>query len=192
MKGIINLLLIRNVLVALAFMLLLAGFRVVPYASVLPWPLIPIAFFFCLLWANGVLTKRGRPGMAVLLSVLLFPILGFPAAIGSQRMGRRLLERKYEAQGFQMVVGCNGGAAHSADGQVRTIKERLAMFANSPDVNTNVIVQLQSAYVVAQERARIMREDCGWRGHCETFPWKTNWATIKQALTASDKMLFEQ
>jgi hypothetical protein len=188
MKPLIISLLKRNALVALAFVLLLSGLRFVPRGYAPSWVFIPIAFFCSLLWANRLLIKQGYPILAVLLSVLLFPILGFPAGIGSFLLGRSLVEREYEAQGFRMVVGCNGGAANAAAGEVHTLQQRLAEFADSPGADTNVIVQLRNAYVIAQEKARVLSDDCGRRGHCETYPWKTNWAAIKQALTASERL----
>src|SRR5262245_60825092 len=109
-------------------------------------------------------------------------------AIGLLSYRRSAAVREYEAQGFQMVEGCNGGAAVHADGQVLMIKQYLEEFAYSPRAkDTNMVAQLQSALVVAQEKARVLSEDCRRRGHRETHPWKTNWATIKQALTAFEK-----
>ncbi len=63
------------------------------------------------------------------------------------------------------------------------IKQYLEEFSDS----TNMVAQLQSALVVAQEKARVLSEDCRRRGHCETYPWTTNWTVIKQALTAVEK-----
>lgn len=103
--------------------------------------------------------------------------------------GRTSIESQYKGQGFQMVNGCNGGAAVGADGEVHAIEQRLAWLRDTPEANTNVIIQLQKAYILAQEKARILGDDCRRRGHRDTHPWKTNWTTIKQALTASEKEL---
>ena len=108
-------------------------------------------------------------------------------AIGLLSYRRSAAVREYEAQGFQMVQGCNGGAAVQADGQVMMIKQYLKDLTYPPVKDTNMVAQLQSALVVAQERARVLSEDCRRRGHRETHPWKTNWATIKQALTGFEK-----
>jgi hypothetical protein len=113
-------------------------------------------------------------------------------AIGALATGllsyrRSAAAREYEAQGFQMVEGCNGGAAVQADGQVLMIKQYLDDLTYPPVKDTKMVAQLQSALVVAQEKARVLGEDCRRRGHRETFPWKTNWVTIKQALTDFQK-----
>jgi hypothetical protein len=190
MKSLVLSLLKRNALVALGFVLLLSGVRVVPRA----WLYMPhflfiaLAFFGGLVWANRVLMKQGRAILAILLSVLLVPILGFPVGIGSALLGRELVRIEYRAQGLEMVDGCNGGAAVEADGQVYAIEQRLHDFADSPGVDTNAIVQLQAALVIAQEKARILSDDCARRGHRDSHPWKTNWAAIKQALTDSEKL----
>ena len=81
----------------------------------------------------------------------------------------------------------NGGAAVQADSQVMMIKQYLEDLTYPPVKDTNMVAQLQSALVVAREKARVLSEDCRRRGHRETHPWKTNWATIKQALTAFEK-----
>ncbi len=180
----------RNALVVVVFVLLLSGLHAVPraWAYMPPFWLIAMAYFCSLVWANSVLIKQGHPILAVLLSILLLPIMGFPVGIGSMLLSRVLVARAYRAQGLQMVDGCNGGAAVEADGQVYSIQQRLEEFAGSPGVDTNVIVQLQSALVIAQEEARILSDDCARRGHCDTYPWKTNWMAIKQALSASEKL----
>jgi energy-coupling factor transporter transmembrane protein EcfT len=190
MKPLVTSLLKRNTLVALVFFLLLSGIRAVPRAWVYmpPFLLFMLAYFCSLVWANRVLVRQGHPVLALLLSVVLFPILGFPIGIGSMLFGQALVEAEYSAQGLQMVDGCNGGAAGEADGQVHTLRQRLDDFVGSPGVDTNVIAQLQTALVIAQEKARILSDDCARRGHCETHPWKTNWAAIRPALAASEKL----
>ena len=189
MKSLVISLLKRNALVVLAFMLLLIGIRLVPRGFTLPWLVVPIAFTCGLLWANGILIRRGHPILAVLLSLLLLPIGGLPALIGSFVVGRSLVEWEYKAQGIHMVDGCNGGAANQAYFEIHTLEQRLAELTNSPNADTNVVVQLQKAYLIAEEKERFLSDDCRRRGHCDAFPWKTNWGTIKQALTASDEAL---
>jgi hypothetical protein len=123
-----------------------------------------------------------------ILTIAMAAIVAVGAlAIGLLSYRRSAAVREYEAQGFQMVEGCNGGAAVHADGQVLMIEQYLKGFAYSPTKDTNLVARLQSALVVAQEKARVLSEDCSRRGHRETHPWKTNWATIKQALTAFEK-----
>jgi len=87
-----------------------------------------------------------------------------------------------------MVRGCNGGAAIQAAGEVLTLQQELDEFADVTGVKTNVIVQLRDALVIAQEKARVLSEDCRRRGHRESYPWKTNWVVVNQALTASKKL----
>src|SRR5262245_14149232 len=94
-------------------------------------------------------------------------------AIGLLSYRRSAAVREYEAQGFQMVEGCNGGAAVQADGQVLMIQQYLEQIGNPSAEETNMVAQLQSALVVAQEKARVLSEDCRRRGHRETYPWKT-------------------
>ena len=108
--------------------------------------------------------------------------------LNSMSHRRAAAVREYEAQGFQMVKFCNGSAANGAHGEVYAIQERLEDFADSPGVDTNVIVQLKNALAIAKEKERVLSDDCARRGHCHTYPWKTNWAIIKEALTASEKL----
>lgn len=188
MKPVVVSLLKRNALVILVFVLLLTGLRVVLRGYTPPWLTIPIAFFCGLLWANALLLKRGRPVLTVLLSLLLFPILGFPALIGSILLGRSVVEWEYKVEGFQMVDGCNGAEANRAYFEVHTLEERLAELTNAPSTDNNLIVQLQKVYATAQEKRRVLSDDCARRYHCDTHPWKTNWATIDQALAASERV----
>lgn len=122
----------------------------------------------------------------VVVAVVAVVTLAVAAKLSSLSHRRNLAVREYEAQGFQMVEGCNGGAAVQADGQVYMIKQSLEEFSDYTAGDTNVIIQLQNALVVAQEKARVLSEDCRRRGHCDTYPWKTNWAIIKEALRASE------
>lgn len=115
-------------------------------------------------------------------------VLTLAALVGVSLHRRNVAVREYQAQGFEMVEGCNGAAASQADLQVYAMKHQLEEFADSPGGDTNLIAQLQNALVLAQEKARVLGEDCRRRGHCGTHPWKTNWITIKQALTASEKL----
>ncbi len=120
----------------------------------------------------------------VVVAVVALGALALAATLGPVSYRRAAAVREYRAQGFQMVEGCNGGAAVQADGQVLTIKQYLEEFTDWP---TNIIGQLQGALLTAQEKARVLSDDCRRRGHCDNFPWKTNWATIKQALAAADR-----
>ncbi len=119
----------------------------------------------------------------VVVAVVALGVLAVAATFGPVLYRRAAAVREYRARGFQMVDGCNGGAAVQADGQVLMIKQYLEEFSDS----TNMVAQLQSALVVAQEKARVLSEDCRRRGHCDTYPWTTNWTVIKQALTAVEK-----
>src|SRR5689334_11878138 len=125
MNPLIASLLKRNALAALVLTLLLTGLRLVPRAYVPPWQFFPATLFFGLLWANGTLIKRGYPISAVLLSLLLVPILGYPAVIFSNPLSRPFIEWGYRTRGFQMVHGCNGGAANAAHGDIQTIDQYL-------------------------------------------------------------------
>jgi hypothetical protein len=118
----------------------------------------------------------------VLLGVAAVGVLAVTAWLASMSHRRAAAVRQYEAQGFQMVKGCNGTAALNAGNQVRMLKRYLEDFADFSAKETNVFAQLRLALVVAQEKARVLNEDCRRRGHCETYPWTTNWAVVKRAL----------
>jgi hypothetical protein len=62
------------------------------------------------------------------------------------------------------------------------ISQRLEELTKSPSADTNRILQLQSAYAVAKENARLLSDDCRRRGHCDNHPWKTSWDSMKPAL----------
>ena len=124
----------------------------------------------------------------VVVAVVALGTLAVAARLGPVSYRRVAAVRECRAQGFQMVEGCNGGAAVQADGQVYTIKQYLEEFSDSTTKDTNVITQLQGALVAAQEKARVLSEDCRRRGHCETYPWKTNWAVIREALRAYEQL----
>ena len=122
--------------------------------------------------------------VVVVVAVVALGALVVAARVGPVLYSRAAAVRGYRAQGFQMVDGCNGGAAVQADGQVCTIKQYLEELSDSISKDTNVIARLRSALVLAQEKARVLGEDCRKRGHCDTYPWKTNWVAVSQALTA--------
>jgi hypothetical protein len=125
--------------------------------------------------------------LIVVAVVVAVAVLAVAVRLGSVSHRRAVAVREYEAQGFQMVEGCNGGAAVQADGQVLMLKQYLEDLTYPPVKDTNMVAQLQSALVVAQEKARVLSEDCRRRGHCDTYPWTTNWAVIKQALASFEK-----
>lgn len=103
--------------------------------------------------------------------------------------GRSLVEKEYQAQGFQMAKGCNAVEASDASAQLYHLRERLIGFAHHRKEATNVIIQLRSAIAIAREKERVLNDDLDRRGLCcDTFPWKTNWAMIEEVLAASDKL----
>ena len=121
-------------------------------------------------------------------AVLVIAVFALAALMGVLSLRQSSAVRDYRAQGFEMVKGCNGGAAVQADGQVIMIEQHLEEFGASPDADTNIVTQLRSALVVAREKARVLSEDCRRRGHRETYPWKTDWNTVNQALAAAEKL----
>ena len=125
--------------------------------------------------------------LIVVAAVVAVGVLAIAVRSGPLLYRRAVVEKEYATQGLQMVEGCNGGAAVHADGQVMMIKQYLEMLADSPTKDTNIVFQLQSALVVAQEKARVLDGDCRKRGHCDSHPWKTNWIVVSQALTAFEK-----
>jgi hypothetical protein len=125
--------------------------------------------------------------LIVVAAVVALVVLAVAVRIGSLSYHRSVAAREYAAQGLQMVQGCNGGAAVQADGQVTMIKQYLEDLTYPPVKDTNMVAQLQSALVVAQEKARVLDDDCRKRGHCESHPWSTNWVVVSQALTAFEK-----
>ena len=128
-----------------------------------------------------------KASLIVVATVLAIGVLTVAVRIGPLLYQRAVAQREYAAQGLQMVQGCNGGAAVQADGQVMMIKQHLEELTYSPVKDTNMVAQLQSALAVAQKKAQVLSEDCRRRGHCESYPWKTNWIVVSQALTAFDK-----
>lgn len=131
--------------------------------------------------------RTAKKLVIVVLSVVAIGALAVGVRLGSLSHRRAVAVRDYEARGFQMVEGCNGGAAVQADGQVLMLQQYLEELTYPPVSDTNLVAQLQSALVVAQQKARVLSEDCSRRGHCDTFPWTTNWTVIKQALAAAEK-----
>ena len=121
------------------------------------------------------------------VAVTAVGVLAAAVRLGLLSHRRAAVAREYEAQGFQLVEGCNGGAAVQADSQVYTIKQYLEAFSTATPKDTDLIAQLQSVLVVAEEKARVLSEDCRRRGHWENHLWQTNWAAISQALTAVEK-----
>ena len=67
----------------------------------------------------------------VVVAVVAVGAITAAATIGPVSYRRAAAVREYEAQGFQMVEGCNGGAAVQADGQVLMIKQYLEEFTDS-------------------------------------------------------------
>jgi len=124
--------------------------------------------------------------LIVVAAVVAVGVLVVAVRIASRSYRRSIAAREYAARGFQVVEGCNGGAAVQADGQVLMIKQYLEEFSDFT-TDPNLVAQLHSALVVAQEKALVLDEDCRRRGHCESHPWKTNWAVIKRVLAAVEK-----
>ncbi len=191
MKPLIKSLLWRNALVALAFVLLLSCRQFVPSRFSPPGLFFPIAFFCALLWANGVLIRHNRPIQAALLSMLLFPVLGFPVATASMVVGRALADWRYRTQGVRMVEGCNGGAASQADSEVYALRRLLVELADAPNADTNEIAHLEEILQLAQDKARVLSDDCRWRGHRDSHPWRTNWSTIRRELKAAEERYYQ-
>ena len=189
MSPLARLLLTRNAVVALAYVALLTALRFVHFRND-PFTVLLVAFFLSLLWANLPVAKQ-HWSLAILLSLVLLPVLGYPIAIGSFLLDRTLADCKYKARGFQMVSGCNGGAANSAEFEIHEIDERLERLAGIPGVDTNVIIKLRNLRPIVQEKVRVLDEDCATRGHCENHPWKTNWSGIRQTLDLADHELFK-
>lgn len=124
--------------------------------------------------------------MSVILSLLLVPIMGIPIGLSSSLISRQLEEWKYERHGIQLVQGCNLAAANTAEFDIYALTNRLNKLTAFPVANSNKISLIKNAIPLAQERVRLLDEDCAWRGHRDSHPWKTNWIAIKKALTASE------
>ena len=92
--------------------------------------------------------------LIVLAAVVAVGVLTVAVRIGSVSYHRSVAARAYAAQGMQMVQGCNGGAANQAEGQIMMIKQYLEDLTYPPVKDTNMVAQLQSALVVAQQKAR--------------------------------------
>jgi hypothetical protein len=190
-KELIKSLLWRNTIVGVVSVFMLSSLQLVSNIFLPDWLrwAVLLAFFCSLLWANGVLFKQQRPILAVLLSLSLVPILGFPASLSSAIVGRALADRRYRTEGFRLVDGCNGGAANQADSEVRSLRQLLAELADTPNADTNEIAHLKEILTRAQEKAQVLSDDCRWRGHRGNYPWKTNWSGIRRELEAAKKRL---
>ena len=144
-----------------------------------------------LFWLGDVIKPREWPMRAI---GCLLAVAGIALCINRLFLvphGRSLVEKEYQAQGFQMVKGlkgCNVVEAGDASAQVYKLQERLIGFAHHRKEATNVIIQLKSAIAIAREKERVLNDDLDRRGDCDTYPWKTNWAMIEEAVTASDKL----
>ncbi len=193
LKDLIKPLLCRNALVSVVFVLALSSLQFVSNIFLPDWLgwAILLAFFCSLLWANGVLFKRQRPILAILLSLGLLPILGFPVSVSSAIVGRALADWRYRTEGYRLVDGCNGGAANQADSDVYALKRLLAELADTPNADTNEIAHLKEILVRAQEKASVLSDDCRWRGHRDTYPWKTNWSGIRRELKAAEERIYQ-
>ena len=187
MKTLAASLLQRNALVFFIFLVLLTILRLTPHTLVSSPIIILVVFCGSLIWVNLILVKRGHPFMSVFLSLLLIPIMGIPIGLCSSLISRQLEEWRYERHGIQLVQGCNLAAANTAEFDIYALNNRLSELTNSPVANSNKISLIQNVLPQAQERARILDEDCAWRGHRDSHPWKTNWIAIKQALAASEE-----
>jgi hypothetical protein len=117
-----------------------------------------------LMWANAILINRGHPISGTLLSLLLVPTIGLPVLKGSLLVGHRFVEWQYKAQGLELVHGCNALAANMASFDVFIVRERLAELKDSPNADSNQIVRVENAYTAAQEKARILSDDCRGEG----------------------------
>ena len=186
MKPLVASLLKRTGLALLVFAVLLIALRLTMNGGTFEYLIVAALFFGGLLWANTPLIKRRHRVLAVGMSLIFVPVLGFPALIGSFRLGRSLVEWEYKTQGFQMVNGCNAAAANMAEFDVFALSERLVEVTNSPISDKTQITRLQSVYVIAQDKARILSDDCRRRGHCDNYPWKANWLAIKPLLATSE------
>lgn len=180
----------RNAVVALVFLMVMTGIRFVSGGFMTDPLFIGFAFFCSLLWANSILRKN-HPLLAVLLSLLLIPVFGVPIASGAFLLGRNVAGWEYKARGFQMKVGCNGSAAVGADGEVYQLEELLKMATNSPNADTNIMIELRKGYALAKEKAKVLSGDCAKRGHVDTYPWKTNWSAIRPIIKASEEKLYQ-
>jgi hypothetical protein len=141
-------------------------------------------------WLGDVIKPREWPMRAI---GCLLAVAGIALCINRLFLvphGRSLVEKEYQAQGFQMVKGLKGinvEEAGDAGAQVWKLRERY-MAARVRKEATNVIIQLKSAIAIAREKERVLNDDLDRRGECDTYPWKTNWAMIEEVLTASDKL----
>lgn len=187
MKPLIAPLIKRNAIVAFGFMLLLSVFDLVRVSYTPPWQILPFVLLGGCLWANFPLFKFQRPVLATLMSIVLVFLLWIPVAFGSRLISRTVETRAYQAQGYIMVIGCNGGAAGEASGQIHTIKQDLEILIGDNNTNTQLIAELQRILPIAEEKERVLSADCGKRGHRETYPWKTNWAEIRRVIKASEE-----
>ena len=172
-------------MVALAFVLLLTIFRLIAGGYVPLLIFTVIVLLGALMWANAILINRGHRISGTLLSLLVVPTIALSVIKGSSLSSHTFVKWKYKAEGLELVHGCNALAANMASFDVSILRERLAKLKDSPNTDSNQIVRVENAYATAQDKARILSDDCKRRGHRENHPWKSNWDTIKQVSAAS-------
>ena len=140
-----------------------------------------------LFWLGDVIKPREWPMRAI---GGILAVAGIALCINRPflvPLARSLVEKEYQAQGFEMIKGYNSFEAECASSQVWRLRERYIVARQRKEA-TNVIIQLKSAIAIAREKQRVLYDDFDRRGDCDTYPWKTNWAMIEEVLTASDKL----
>lgn len=173
---------LRNLLVAFLFCGVLVVLRAMP-GRFYPNSFVLLGVFLAgLFWANHLVAKRGHPVWSVALSVAALVILIGPVWFFSMVFGRIGIDMRYKAQGFQIVEGCNGGAASQADFQVYEFRELLAMATNRSKLDTNLILEINRGLALAQEKAQVLDAECALADHRDLHPWKTNWVVVRPML----------
>jgi hypothetical protein len=180
----------RNAVVAIILVFALAVIRALPPAYMPPWQALALLLLCSLFWANLPLYKAGHRLRSLVLSVILVPLISIGAMPIAMPLGNFISAQQYRAEGLQLVNGCNGAAANSAYFEVQKLGEYVERLSDPK--NTNLLAQLQSVRIVAEEKLKILNADCSRRGHRENHPWRTNWSEIKATLTNAEYAIFNQ
>ncbi|MGZ5527848.1 MAG: hypothetical protein ACXWJB_04180 [Limisphaerales bacterium] len=179
----------RNISVGVVAILTLSFDHLWAVLYLPPWQLLALLIFCCFCWANAPLFKAGYRLSAFVLSAILVILAGVPGGTLSILLSKYMADRDYSKNGFQIVEGCNGAAANSAENDVYQLQRAMDQLNDSR--NTNILLQLKAAQMLAKEKANVLDADCRKRGHRENHPWKTNWSGIKQTLAAADKIIYD-
>ena len=106
----------------------------------------------------------------VVAGITLALVAAWFVLVGRFHLKRWQVERSYEAAGYTMQPGCNGGWANQAMFNLWSVSNKIEEARQAPVPDTNELSRLQQEYVTAQKELAFREEDCRKRGHAGTIP----------------------